>query len=306
MILACAAVGCGHVAHETVKEPREAPRLSSANKGAPEPSLAPEAAPARTKILEKDRQGCTWVESEATVTAGEQDSRHQTRAAAISEARKFAMQDFLGVEVRSRLLDFQYERLRDQQKLTENILQTTRLGRIMKETLVTEGYEDLPRCRFCRYHVQLKSCLVPIAADADKGFFAELALSRSHFMQGDEARLTVTANRDFYVYLYDVDMDWQTTLIFPNDIVPQAKITAGAVWEYPDEAARKEGVRLTALIPDGKNVSAETIRVIVSKSPLPKKLIDPTGVGYLGVMQRLNSSRWEWTEDASAFVIYRY
>ncbi|MBI3552650.1 MAG: DUF4384 domain-containing protein [Elusimicrobia bacterium] len=271
------------------------------------PQLAPESEPVKAKVLSKDIvKGCTWIESQSVVTAGDQDSRHQVKAAAVAEAEKNAMQDFLGVEVKSRFLLFQQEGLREEQSLTESLLQTTRLGRILDETVLAEGFQDIKGCPACRFQVKLKACIVPIPDSSDKDFKAELGLSRTRFVEGDEAVIRVTTNRDCYVYVYDVDPDKNTSLIVPNEIVSEVKLKAGEAWTYPNESVRSRGVKLVAQLPEAHNVSAETIRLVASKTPLPMKMEDPAVGGYLSVLRRLSASRLEWTEDAQAFTIYKH
>jgi S-adenosylmethionine/arginine decarboxylase-like enzyme len=275
--------------------------------GAPAPSLAPESEVIKSKIGATDAsKGCTWVENQAVVTAGDQDTKNQVRAAAISQAESNAMRDFLGMTVKSRTLDFQQESLRDQQALTESLLQTTRMGRILDENIIGEGYRDAPGCPGCRYAVTLNTCIVPIADDADKQFQAKLDISRTNFVDGDVAKLSVTVSRDCYVYLYDVDPDKNTSLIVPNEVLTEVKLKAGQTWDYPDEEAHKRGVTLVAQLPAGKDVSAETIRLVATKTPLPMKEQDPAMGGYLSLLRRLNHSHLEWTEDAQAFTIRRH
>jgi hypothetical protein len=274
------------------------------------------AIPARNELRERsgktlgvDPDGCTWVSGEATVSVGEQDTRHQARAAAIEQARAAAVQDFLGVDVRSRLMDFEQEGLRRRERLTESLLQTTRNGRVLKEQVLSEGFRDAPDCPGCRYAVLLKDCVVPLPAESDKDFRVELGLSRTRFVAGDPAQITVTVTRDCTVYLYDVyDLGavTKTALVVPNEAVPQKNLKAGQTWTYPDADAAKAGVSLAAQLPDAKDdVSAETIRVVASKAPLPSSVYDPTDGGWFGVMRRLNREKVEWTDDAEAFTIYR-
>jgi len=262
------------------------------------------------KILGADPDGCTWVAGEATVSVGEQDTRHQTRAAAIEQARAAAVQDFLGVDIRSRLLDFQQEGLRRDAHLTESILQTTRNGRVLKETILKEGYRDAPDCPGCRYAVSLKDCVVPRLPESDKDFRVEVGVSRTRFVVGDTAQITITATRDCSVYLYDVyDLGTvaKTALVVPNAMLARKTLRAGESWTYPDEDAHRAGIKdLEAELPDpADEVSAETIRVIASKAALPPSVYDPTVGGWFGVMQRLNREKVEWTDDAEAFTIYR-
>ena len=261
----------------------------------------------RGKILGKDPEGCTWVEGDATVVVGDQDTNAQARAAAVEQARAAAVQDFLGVDVNSKFMDFQQEGLRHDAHLVESILQTTRNGRIIKEKLGDQGYKDAPDCPACRYHVSLQACVLPQESDRDKDFRVELQLSRVRFVQGDEAKLTITATRDCSVYLYDVyDLarDNKTALVVPNEAVPSKALKAGETWEYPDEDAKKRGVRLVAELPNkADTLSAETIMVVATKTPLPAAVYDPSDGGYLGVFRRLHHSKTEWAEDAAAYTI---
>ena len=107
------------------------------------------------------------------------------------------------------------------------------------------------------------------------------------------------------MYLYERGIDWgKTSLIAPNDRVHESHLKAGQTWEYPEENARKAGVsKLVAELPEGYKVSAETVRVIASRTPLPPKVTDPAE-GFLAVLRRMNAARVDWAEDAQAFTIY--
>lgn len=271
-------------------------------------ATAPESEAHGAKILRKDPKGCTWIESEATVEVGEQETRHQARASAMNEARRIAMQDFLGVNVTSRFMDYQQEGLRDERGLTESLVQTTRNGRVLKEKLISQKWKDASDCTDCRFYVKLHSCLMPLPQEQDKDFRVDLELSRERFVQGDQAKLTVTPTRDAYIYVYDVGMSWETSLIVPNDKISEVQgqvlVKAGQTWHYPPPGNKT--VTLEAALPDDKaKISAETIRVIATKAPIARKIMEPGADGYLGVLQRMNDAKTEWAEDVQAFTIYR-
>jgi hypothetical protein len=290
---------------------------------APTGTLAPEPAGPqagdvdvrRGKVLGTDPDGCTWLEGEASVVVSGDMSLNQARAAAQEQARAAAVQDFLGVDVNSKFMDFQQEGLKHDAHLTESILQTTRNGRIIKEKIAGEGYRDIPAsadgpaCRSCRYSMTLQACVLPRDASDDKDFRVELQLSQARFFSGDEAKISITATRDCSVYLYDVyDLaaDNKTALVVPNEVVPAKTLKAGETWEYPDDDAKARGVRLVAELPNaGDAVSAETIVVVATRTPLSSAVYDPTDGGYLGVFRRLHHSRTEWAEDAEAYTIYK-
>jgi hypothetical protein len=266
----------------------------------------PEAPAPSSKVGEKDAKlGCTWVEADATVPVGGNESRDQARARTIEKALDAAMRDLLGVDVNQRSLDFQQESLRGQTNLIESVLRTTRRGCIINQKIIADEYRDLGTCRQCGFYVGLKACIKERPADWDKDFLVELGLSRDHFMEGDKATISVTPRRDAYLYVYDVGMNSEASLIVPNEYFPEVKVSGGQTWAYPDaEAVKRYGLYLEAQLPEDKPpVSAETIRVIVTKTPLPTKLADPSQGGYLGVLQRLDSAGIEWAEDSAAFTI---
>lgn len=270
------------------------------------PVPAPEAAPTKAKILQADPRGCTWIESQGLVTVGEDETRHQVRASAVNEARRSAMQDFLGVTVRSRSLDFQQEGLRDQKQVVENMLLTTRQGRILDEQVVSEGYRDLADCKGCRYGVTLRSCILPNPDYSDKDFQVDLGISRNRLVEGDSVKLNVTCTKECWVYVYDLWLDWsKAALIVPNNFVPEIHLKPAETFEYPDQKAQDAGAgSLAAELPEGYTVSAETVRVIATKRPLPSATVDPSQ-GFLAVVRRLNGKRVDWAEDAQAFTIYK-
>lgn len=230
---------------------------------------------AGVKILDKDKAGCTWVEAAAQVDFGERDTKHQALAQAVARARTLAMNRFLGVNLRHQTLDFQQEGLKGEAGLTQSLLRVTQLGRVLKEKVVREGLEDAEGCRGCRYGACIRVCIVPQDEQSDKGFRVELTLNRKAFEDGDEAFFAATPTRDAHVYVFNVDMQGDASLIVPNEWAPESLVKAGETLTYPtDELKRKFGARIVAQLPPGEDVSAETIHVIASRQPLPPTLLE--------------------------------
>ena len=120
------------------------------------------------KVLGHDSDNCTWVESRARVSFGEQDTKHQARAQAISEARIKAMDHLLGIHVQHQFLDFQQESsLKGEVLLTEHLLRVTQLGRVLKEDILWAGPVDLKGCAACLYEAQIKACILPLQDRSD-------------------------------------------------------------------------------------------------------------------------------------------
>lgn len=256
----------------------------------PAPALKSE--PVKSIIGAKDVvNDCTWVESRAVVSVEDQGTREQVHAAAVSQAERSALQDIRGVTMKSNPFDFEDGRP---------------IGGIHDAKVIEAGFRDSPECPNCRYAVKLKACVSPAPAAAKTEMRVELTISRSRFIENEEAKLTVSATRDCYPFVYRVGLNGATTLIVPNKTMPEMKITAGQTWEYPDDAARKGGASLTFQLPPGTKISAETIRLVCATSPLTPEMSDPATGGFIAVLRRLNHAKLEWADDAQAFVIYAH
>ena len=269
--------------------------------------------PTEAQILGTDPDGCTWVVATGSVRFGDQDTKHQAFAQAIAEARRKAMDTFLGVRVDHSFMDFQSENsLRGEFVLTEKLLRVTQLSRALKEIVLRVGLVDDLGCVACRIEAQIRTCLVPEKERRDKDFHVNVRLNRSSYQDGDEVTITVTSTRDSYLYIYNVDMDFRAALIAPNKHVPSVKINAGEAWVYPGDALRAKGLRATAHLLPRSSVSAETIRVVASKAALPNSLVSLTHQQasteplYFEFLRALLAIDVEWVEDVQAFTIRQH
>ena len=306
-------------------EPSPGVTLDVPPMGGTAPGEAPQGA--QVMVLHKDVSGCRWVDSRASVDFGEHDTKHQAQAQAVSVARAKAIENFLGMKVQDRFLNFQQESsLRGQVGLTESLLRVTQLGRIVKEKQLAAGPIDVGDCRGCKFAVHIQVCVTPLRDLSDKGFRVSLAVNRTRLIEGDEAEISVNTSRDAYVYIYSVDLDWNAGLLFPNAYSPDNLVKAGETLTYPSEELTRRGIRVRAELPPGSRVSAETIRVIASKAPLSPYLYDPNAVdptvdapgtethaereqqgsgSFLNLLNKLHRSEQEWVEDVQAFTIYK-
>ncbi|MCX5724112.1 MAG: DUF4384 domain-containing protein [Nitrospirae bacterium] len=290
---------------------------------APSGSTGSSSSQENVKVLQRDPAGCTWVEAVGTASFGQNDTRHQAKAQAVSDARAKAIEGFLGIKVQDRFMNFQQENsLKGQVQLTESLLRVTQLGRILKEKVLKSGPQDLGDCAGCQFTAHIQTCIVPLSDSGDKDFQTNLTLNRATFVDGDEGVMQVTVTKDAYVYLYSVELDWNAGLLFPNDYASDNHLKAGETLTFPSEELRRKGQKVLARLPAGAKVSAEMMRVIVSKVPLPRDLYDPRaqqreratdravteleGTGsFLNLLHKLHRSDIEWIEDAQAFTIHQ-
>ncbi len=264
----------------------------------------------RARILKGDSSGCTWVESSSLIPVGEENTREQVRSEALSRARLGAVEEFLGVNINSRYLSVQHSESKGNgrpanEQLVENVLRISRRGRIFKEKIVSEGYQDAPNCSACLYRAEIRACVAPVRR-TQNDLSVRLSISRSHFVENDSMKARVFCSQDCFVYIYDVGPQWQATLLSPSDLsaAPQ-KLSAGESWTYPDAQTLASGLELLAQIPKGQSTAMGTIHVIAVKKPLSPDLMDPANGGYLKILRQLNNSGEAWAEDEAPFVIYK-
>lgn len=261
---------------------------------------------------------CAWIEAEGSVALGENDTMHQAKARAIAVARKEAVKNVLGYEIRSRDAVFQQELLRGEQTLVESLLVSTQYGLILDEKVLSAG----PGPRGTKYAVKLKTCVARQPEKMDKGFRVMLDLNRQTFVEGDEAVAEITATRDACVYLINVDTQGNMAVVFPNSHAAENCTAANRKLMYPDPRLQRLGVHLKALLPPGARTSTETLKVVAFKTKMDH-LFAGAGVpanaasgdlfekseshntGEYGTfLKRLVMEDVEWVEDTAAFVIH--
>jgi len=243
---------------------------------------------------------CTMIESRAVTRFGNDETKNQARARAIARARQKAMIAALGEEIPEGNFDYGSSAYKEHGQLIQDVLLTTRYGRISEENIVEEGVVDSRNCKGCLYRVLMRSCVSRPKGSSDKGFFVSLGINRMEFLEGDEASVTVNVSRDAYIYLLSVDKDWNAILAFPNDAAGDNFVKAYEPFRYPDQSHKKAGIHLVAELPKDEQFSAETVRILAVKKPIPKELWSDK---YNTLLENLDNSGTDWTESAAAFTI---
>lgn len=270
-------------------------------------------------LLDMDAAGCRWVQSSATVNIGHRDTRYQARADAINLAREQALAAVEGVTVY--LSDLSYQQhgsLQGRVALVDSLLRVTQSGRALKEVLLEEGAQEIAGCPGCRYGVTLKLCVVSRPPDADPGFRVKLELAQRKLREKENTRLSVTATRDAYIYIYSVGMDWRACRLYPSAGGAAPLVPAGTVLRIPTATDEAQGRMLSAQLPPGKDLSAETVRVIAACHPLPGWIVgekaegaapsarasqDCTETDFLTLIRSLNSIGIDWVDDVRAYTV---
>ncbi len=242
---------------------------------------------------------CTWVRSRAQIHPGDWTSPMEARAIAIRQAEAKSVRYFLGSEVQTSYLKIRTQSsVKEFSRNIQDMLHVTQKGRILDERVLKSGYLPMPDCPQCVYAVVIKDCLK--SAPSKDDLSVHLHLSRNTCRQGDDITMTVTANQNSYLYLFDISAgDNKAELLAPNNITPQVFINAGEAWAFPDAAARAQGLVLRADLPEGQSRSVEVLKVLAVSQPLTS--LD--SANYWSIIRGLNKTGVAWSDDTQIAVI---
>ena len=284
--------------------------------------------PERKAVAQEiDPRGCTWTESVAQVPFKGTDTRDQVRTQAIAKARQQNL-DVLGVDIKSTLNMYQSEGANAHGQIIKDRLQMTRVGRIINEQIVEERMVDREKCAACEYQVRVRNCVKPRQEQHDKGFHVSLTLTgigkdrekeRTTFLHGEDIGVVVTATRDAYVYLYNVDEFGNIAKLFPNEDDRKNFLKFGERLRLP--TGKIVGEKYQVRLADGHSSALEEMLVIVSKHELSGALTDPAhlglvvadrhmtqeiqGGGFMTWMGKMLDSDEEWIDGQRFYEIRR-
>ena len=267
-------------------------------------------------------QPCLWKEAEAEVTLGQHDTPYQAKGRAITIARKKAIEEVVGYEIRSREVVFELESLAGHQALVENLITSMQSALILDEEVVEAKIVPLTEGE-AKYQLRIKACVASLPDRVDKGFRIMLDMNKQNFVKGDDAVATITVTRSACVYLLNVDLEGNWTLLFPNPHARENCTTPDRPIIYPDARLQKMGIHMRAELPPGKRLSTEVLRVLAFKEKMDHLFTDtsarPTAddeseihhssyqinSGKFGeLIRRVLMEDVEWVEDSFPFVIY--
>ena len=208
------------------------------------------------------------VESSAEVPWPDDWTVGKARQAALDQARRKAVEQALGVEVRG-------DTVMQNDQIVQDLSRSLARGRILTETILDEGpvdpsarRGDLARSPVLRaYHLRLRAEVQPAGPEARLGLRA--SLDKPLYTDGEEVALRVEVDRDAFLYIFNVGEDSAVTLLYPNGYEAGNLLRAHAPFIFPSDALRTQGVRLRARLPAGRARSTETLKVLALKEPLP-------------------------------------
>ena len=200
---------------------------------------------------------CNWVEAtgEAAVENITPDEARQT---AINRARISAIESKTGVRVHGSTMVKDYQLLAD-------MVQTLSQGYITDEKIIKweQGLfqESQDKAPLTTYKVKLSACVAGVG-EKDPYFKIDAKLNKPVFIEGDEAEITIKANRNSYINIFNLTADDRVSLIAPSVTLPITPVKANKEFKFPPE-----GFGLLMSVIKDKKRSSECFIIVATKEP---------------------------------------
>ncbi len=198
-----------------------------------------------------------WVEETGGAIMGERDTTSEVEERAIKKAKALAVEG-AGVQVSNTSVVYNRQ-IAELTKMVSN-------GEIKQSVVLTTLWKSDDRGRPSACEARVK-CLVTLKTREDIAL--KLEVSKTALQEGEEAEILITANRDGYVYLFNVSPDDSVTLLLPNRLRKDHQCRAGERLTFPSGDDRRRGVRLRARLPKGEESSVEVVTAIVTEEKEP-------------------------------------
>ena len=140
---------------------------------------------------------------------------------------------------------------------------------LARETLADSVMRNGEKLTVDRRRVRIRTRFVALQGDDDPGFQVTISGLESSYIEGQEARVRITATRDCYVYLFTVAADQSVTVFFPNKYRQDNRLKAGQTIEFPNASDGRKGIQFTMELPQGqRSDTKEWITAIAVKRPM--------------------------------------
>ncbi|MBU2572639.1 MAG: DUF4384 domain-containing protein [Elusimicrobia bacterium] len=88
-------------------------------------------------------------------------------------------------------------------------------------------------------------------------------LDKTIYQEGEDVAVSFRITRDSYLYIFSVDEENKTWLVFPNRYLKENRIAAGAGFHYPPAGS---GLQMKAALPSGRTDAMEVLHIIGVKN----------------------------------------
>lgn len=226
---------------------------------------------------------------------------HEAQEAAVSRAREDALSKAMlgGADVFYGFSDFTEQIGPVQRESVAKYLFTSNQGfltEISAGSPVCEVADGTTTCRLrVRGKISFRGSIDPAFLLLDQASGKALGLDRRQYYDGEAVKISLTATKDSFIYIFSWDATDDLYLAFPGAHDKNNRFDAGAALLLPRESS---GVNYRAQLPAGKASATERLLVIASRQELAFPADDRTHKAgtFTGLMRRLAQlERREWT-----------
>jgi len=203
-----------------------------------------------------------WVEAEGVVAMGQETTLEAAQRGSLDAARRAAIEQAVGTFVRSSSVVRNFQ-------LADDLIHTVVRGVIVEEKILKRGVSDGQDGHGAVYQTRIKAKVKGIPAERRGNFAVAARMNRVLFNEGDEVELRITPTQDAYLYIFNVTQDEHLTVLAPNSHESETFVQAGKEYAFPSETLLKKQVKLRTWLLPGTTRSAEKIKVIVTRQPVP-------------------------------------
>lgn len=208
----------------------------------------------------------TTIIAEGSAVLGNDVTPAKARAIALNNARRKAIEEATGIDLRASTLIYNSE-------LISDMVSSAARGLIVKQTVLEDRCDVKERNIYC--FVKIEADVKPLTTEIHKQFSVIKALVQRPdtdtvmetpvFQNNDEIVIRVTANEPSFINLFSVDQYGRVMKLYPNDLIKPEIIPAGKEFVFPEKPLREHGLKLRVMTPKGLNEGIESVLIIATK-----------------------------------------
>ncbi|MEW6378498.1 MAG: DUF4384 domain-containing protein [bacterium] len=209
-------------------------------------------------------QDVTWITAEGTAPL-KNTGKEEARKLALEDALHKAREKAVAANVSAQTLIVNL-------RLSGSILGAIPYGRVIEQTIIEEGVEDVHKGDGNKegsqvYRVRIKARVAEETTGQDPDFRLEVSLNKSSFTEGEEMVITIKATRDCCLAVFNLFEDDKILRLIPNRFKRDVLLKAGQPFLFPDQNDIKKGITLKVHVPEGRETVRESFYVLALKQP---------------------------------------
>lgn len=245
------------------------------------------------------------TEGKAEISAGR--TKDDARNLALQRARRNALEEAVGVDVRGSTIVYNAEMIND-------MVMTGTKGLITSQEVLFDRCGEEGDILVCTVRIkaiikELDRSLSPpfrINAYVHRPGVKQKRTSAPQFYDGDEVQVSIKLNNKGYVSIFSIDQLGNVYQIFPNKYAKDSLVDDGQKVIFPDDRLRAKGLKLRAHTLEGYDKSHESLMIIATTREVD--FLDdiesvPTMTDLMNQLAEIDQQ--VWTQETIGYVVVK-